>query len=657
MATFVRPIQFTGNRPRVPLPADIVERFPDAQHARWGLGTNLSMIPTQNVALIAGYAGYQTIASLTHPLYDLCVRDWLKWRLTYEADEKYIQEYVTRFSRRETAYDFDRRKRVTPVPAFAKSAVNEIKNAIFQRTADTVRRGGPLSYQRAVRGEQGGVDLKGATMQWFVGHYILPEMLTMRKVGVYVDNQPRAKTIADQQNKHPYLYTYRAEDIRCWSYSPVNEAGISEFNSVLLREYTYTYYQDTTLPNGEIERFRYLYIGEDGKVHVQFYDTRGNLDGPEQILEITKIPFIVFEISDSLLKDVANHQIALMNLESSDISYALKGNIPFYIEQFNPRDTIPQVKHAQANYAEIMPAAMIHYGPDGSNGPATRIEPNGEEVEVGAMQGRRYPQNMNPPAFIHPSPEPLKVSMQKQEQLKQDIRQLVHLALSTIQPKMASAESKQKDQQGLESGLSYIGLELERGERLIALYWQMYDNSTKEVSTVIYPKQWSLKTPDEIKKEVEELQEIRDDLPSPTFRKEVNKKIAILMLGNHVPAETMEKIWQEIDSAKGVSGASKTIIADVEAGILSADTATILRGYPDDEATKAAADHMERLERITEAQMSGTGMHRAAVSTASKNLETELANPAARGIPDLSGNPAQDAAAEKIGKPGRGEGK
>ena len=50
-------------------------------------------------------------------------------------------------------------------------------------------------------------------------------------------------------------------------------------------------------------------------------------------LELERIPFTMMDIKGSLLKDVYKHQVALLNLGSSDVSYALKANYPFYIEQ------------------------------------------------------------------------------------------------------------------------------------------------------------------------------------------------------------------------------------------------------------------------------------------------------------------------------------
>ena len=60
---------------------------------------------------------------------------------------------------------------------------------------------------------------------------------------------------------------------------------------------------------------------------------------------MTRIPFILLDIGESLMKDVANHQIALLNLGSSDVSYALKANYPFYTEQQDLRAVGDHLKH------------------------------------------------------------------------------------------------------------------------------------------------------------------------------------------------------------------------------------------------------------------------------------------------------------------------
>ena len=54
--------------------------------------------------------------------------------------------------------DYQIRKSLTPVPGFAKAALNDIKNSVFHRMGDIIRRGGSEVYKNAVSGFRGGVD-------------------------------------------------------------------------------------------------------------------------------------------------------------------------------------------------------------------------------------------------------------------------------------------------------------------------------------------------------------------------------------------------------------------------------------------------------------------------------------------------------------------
>ena len=53
------------------------------------------------------------------------------------------------------------------------------------------------------------------------------------------------------------------------------------------------------------------------------------------------------------------------------------------------------------------------------------------------------------------------------------------------------------DNQGLEAGLSYIGLVLENAERQIAEHWAAYEERNplkRQIATIKYPDVYSLKT-------------------------------------------------------------------------------------------------------------------------------------------------------------------
>lgn len=564
-----------------------------------------------------------TVATITHPYYGEKFNDWQKWRDVYEGGQHFIDRYLKSFSARESAPAFARRKEVTYNPAFAKQAVNEIKNSIFQRIADVNRVGGSESYRQAMIGKQGGVNLLGESMNSFIGRRILPELLTMARVGIYVDMpEISGVTVADAQGKKPYISMYFAEDIRSWCYDEGTDEN--EFNNILLRDYYNTYDEDTGLPTGTLCRYKRLWVGKDRLVHCQYYNDSGKkitkrgadaegLDA-EIILNIERIPFVLMELSDSLLSEVSNYQIALLNLASSDMNYSLSANFPFYTEMFEPR-MISQ---------HLRPAGLSQGG-EGSDAVAAKAE----EVKVGTTTGRRYPKGLERPQFIHPSPEPLRASMEKQEQLKAEIRQLVALSVSNLQPRGQSADSKKADNDGLEAGLSCIGTELQTMENKVADYWSMYEN--KPAATVNYPDTYEIRSPEEKQAEAQSLQKVAINVPSKIFQKEVSKRIARLSVARSVSVETLAKIDKEIEAAKGYTVDPEVIAKDVEIGILDLETGAELRGYPEGTPEKAADDHAERLARIAESQASAK----------------PDPNAAARGIADQDENPAGGGKQEK----------
>ncbi len=541
----------------------------------------------------------QDIPEITHPEYDNMIVDWNKWRFTMEGGDNYVEQFVKQFSKLEDPDEFAARKAITPIPAFAKSSVIDIKNAIFQRLIDVKRADGPASYRNVIDGSNLGVNLLGDSMDSFIGRIILPELLSMGKVGIYVDMPliPDNLSVADRSaDTRPYIYMYQTEDIRSWAWQNINER--SELSALLLRDRIFAVDPITRLPVEEKERFRWYWIDfVDGKprVFVQFFDDDGNKILPDGMhdeqstimLDIPKIPFIILELSNSLLTDIANHQIALVNLSSSDINYAVKSNFPFYTEQFDPR-------WESANTRGPAP------GTNTGAGDEAKIAA-GATGTTGAAAGRKYPKGLERPQFIHPSSEPLTVSIEKQEQLKKEIRQLMNLNISNLQPTRTSGEARAYDERPLESGLSYIGLELEYGERRIESFWAMYEG-VKSNATIVYPQTYSLRTIAERRTEAESLDKIKETVPSKTFRSELTKKQADITIGTEVSLETMEKINSEIDAADAPSGNVDAIQKDVEMGLVSVETASQARGYQKGEVTKAKADHAERLARIKEAQ-------------------------------------------------------
>ena len=109
------------------------------------------------------------------------------------------------------------------------------------------------------------------------------------------------------------------------------------------------------------------------------------------------------EINQSLLADVSNYQIAMLNMTSSDINYAVKSNFPFYVEQYDPR--VEMEKRARQ---------AIDNDDTSKDGSAeAEKKAKDDQIKVGNTQGRRYPINSERPGFIHPSPDPLMASMNK----------------------------------------------------------------------------------------------------------------------------------------------------------------------------------------------------------------------------------------------------
>jgi hypothetical protein len=543
--------------------------------------------------------------------------------LTHKGGTAFREKYLKQFSTREDPAEFKERKEVTPIPSFAKSALGDIRNSIFQRMVDIVRKGGSESYHRAVAGLDMGVDRRGSSMNAFLGRKVLDELMVMGKVGVFVDAPPvQGDTLADVGAFRPYLYVYKIEHIL--SYACTSPEAPSEFSALLLEDTVTSYDGKTGLPSEDVKRYRHLWIGENGKVNVQFYndkseeiDREGNPSGPVE-LNLTRIPFVLLDIEDSLLVDVCEYQIALLNLVSSDMNQALKANFPFYTEQQAGR---PGGQHLKTDVNDDGTATA------GGQGASTKNQ------SVGVRQGRLYPMGADRPDFIHPSSEPLKASMALQDKLEQDIRRLVNLAVQTLSTRQ-SAEAKSLDNAGLEAGLSFMGLVLEAAERQIVEHWANYeeaDKARRAIPTIKYPDCYSLKSDIDRIEEADKLAKVITDIPSNTARKELCKVQSTILLGGKVGPDTLATIDKEIDDADYTTANPDVIIRANEAGLCGDQLASRSLGFPKDEYLKAQKDHMDRIKRI--AEMQGV-------------VDVAPLKPAAKGVVDLDDDP-QSGEAEK----------
>lgn len=547
-----------------------------------------------------------------HPEYADSSADWVLWRDVYKSGWYFVNKYLQQFHVRETDTQFSQRRLMTPAPAFAKSAIMEVVNNIFQRMPDITRINGSKSYMTCLDGLDGGVDLIGSSMNYFMGMSILPELLVMKRVGIYID-MPDAMglTLLDVKTLkvRPYLYRYTTEEIVNWQLDLSDNCN--EFSSILLREDYTVIDPKWRMPTGVDRRYRHMYIGEDGFVHVCFYnedekmiDECGQECEEEIVLNITKIPFVMAQIPHSLLEDAARYQVALLNMNSADINYCIYSNFPFYTEQQDTRASTPYTRGPGSG--SITTEGTYSAASDGEN----------KEIQVGVSAGRGYPIGTERPGFIAPPTDPLKASMEKQDRLELAIRKLINLSVIQLGQVQASADSKQMDNQGLEAGLSAIGIELERCERKIGEFWSMYESTRPP--TVHYPLRYSLKSDTERRDEATDLTKLASQFPSQIMRKEVVKLAARTLMGPKVSKETMLSIESEIDKAEIIVTDPDVINNQVINGILDKKNAAKALILPDDAVDLANKEHAERLAVIA-AQQSSIGQ--------------------ARGVPDGSADP------------------
>lgn len=601
------------------------------------------------------------ITALMHPHYLLNEFEYTKWRLTQLGGRPFIQQYLQKFDAREDDEDFKRRREMTYCPAFAKEGLTEIKNGIYQRMSEISRKGGSQTYRDATEGKDGGVDLEGNNMNTFIGQEVLPEMMAMGKVGVYVDmpNFDSQSTLAQfQKRPRPYLYRYIAEDIVNWAF--VTRESELFFTHLLLRERRFEFDETSGLPVGECEVFRFCRLMPDSTVLVQFWK-RGvasvrmgqgakepeDILVDEYVLNIPMIPFVLFNIGNSLLRDVADYQIGLLNLASSDLFYALKSNFPFYTEQYDQKTEDLYKNRGPIN----MVVPVVANGTPGVRETAheqsgtTKVRDyvnDSQEVSVGTTKGRRYPMGGERPNFIHPSPEPLMASMKKQDQMRGEIRELLNLAVSNVTPTRASAESKKVDQIGLESGLASMGLELEGGERQVARIWEYYQKGKDERAQIVYPTTYSLKTDQQRMDEAKAQKDLKVAVPSKTFQKLMSIKIADTLFEGKVSNDDLETVHQEILDAKFITSDPADIKIDMDLGLVTAETASDARGYDGKtEVPKAQKEHADRLAIIAIAQSKGGGAGAArGVDTGPGDTSAVDEKTGSQKTPDLQGNPA-----------------
>lgn len=545
------------------------------------------------------------ITDSRHPTYG--IEDYTKYRLTYRGGREFVKEYLKKYSQREDQTDFDRRLELTYNPAFATEALDEVRDGISLRMPEIIRTGGTQSYNTCISGLSGGVDLAGSSMDFFIGQKVIPELLTMGKVGIYVDmpNYSPFSTLAQfERLPRPYIYYYQVEDILNWQILCIDNELV--LTAVLLRERHWQMDGSTGLPQTEKEYFRLVNKTPNGvkvRIYDQYVDPQTNNKDEailaEYDLNLRHIPFVMPSINKSLLNDIADYQIALLNLASADLSYAIQSNFPFYVEGYDPKT---QHLHTRSG-----PVTSFDADGNATEGEAKGKSNDSREIVVGTTRGRQYPMGANVPAFIHPSSEPLKISMEKQTQMKEDIRRLLNLAVANVAPTRQSADAKKIDQHGLEAGLSRIGTILEGTERRIAELWAEYEGEKPDNLVIAYPATYSLKTDEERFNESKSLKELKGAAPSKTYAKEVSKLITKALLDGRVTQKTLAKINTEIDKAKYGTSDIEELVSLYEAGVIDGETTAEAANFDPSVVKKAQEERTKRLADIAAAQAEGSG--------------------------------------------------
>ena len=536
-----------------------------------------------------------TLVKQRHPLWVQFNQDWLKWRLCYTGGMKFKESYLCRYSKREHDDDYQLRKKLTYIPGHARSVINIIRNAMAVRLPEVIRKGSD-AYMETMETD---VDTFRNNMNSYVALEITPMLLTQGKRIVVVDAPPAREgaTRAEDEGR-PFFFSVNAEDVLSWSY---DQEG--RIDAILMQLVEDQVDDETKLVVGSNVVYRYMRLLAEGEqkdtgvgplngpgVLVQTFNKDGKETTEARVLPLSRVPVVEFSLVDSIMAEVADHQIAMLNLASTDMDFLWRGNFPIYTEQ-QPKSTQmirPRGTKGRAGEEVAEDTDSMGYGRDAGTGE------NKRQRRAGNAKGIAYKEGMERPAFINPATDNLNASMTKQEAIAKEIRILVDLALVSLSVKAIeqSGASKMADRVGEEAGLAYIGRSLETGERELAEIWHEMNGDQTEVE-IKYPTDYSVKTLDERREEAKSLRELRSAVRSVTFQREIDKRTADVLLKTMVDTETMDTINGEVDAADYYDDdteRAKVVQQDVLQGIVSKETAARLRGYDEQEPAKARAE-------------------------------------------------------------------
>jgi hypothetical protein len=284
------------------------------------------------------------------------------------------------------------------------------------------------------------------------------------------------------------------------------------------------------------------------------------------------IPFVLFDIGDSMIKDVCRHQVALLNLISNDTNYAIEANFPILTRQ------------------------------RGNQNMGRHLEGDENDIEAGILKGLNYEKNMERPGFISPSTDPLRWSLELRRELKNEVHELVLGAITDL-----------SEEGTLESGLAFIGQALLSGENRVWDHWTAYESVNpvnRKKPIAIYPDVWAVKPELERIEEAEKLAGTMYKVPGRKVKKEIAKLVADKLLRGRVTTKVMAEIHKEIDDAPYCTSDPEIIIQAKINGLMSTDTGALALGGTEDEAASAKKDQVERTAAIVTAQAAAGGAQR-----------------------------------------------
>jgi hypothetical protein len=502
--------------------------------------------------------------------------DWRTWRVCYEGGSTFVDEFLESYNGstgQEGDADFTRRKALTPIPTYAKREINAVKNSIARRLVDVTRLEGSDAFQNAVAGNGRGVDLRGSSMNAYLTKIVLPELLVMGEVGVLVD-APKiaARSRADvPKTFQPYLNKFEVE--ACPLKIPAPASSPSDWSHVLLQSQTHEFNYLTGQNDCKISyRYYWLEQSRGWKMNVAFLDQNG--DPTEDILEtnLDVIPYVLFEIDGSLMADVCQHQIALLNMISADTSYGVDSNFPFLTRQRGATDVGDHL--------------------DGG--------PGDDTTRAGSQYGLYYNKGLERPGFISPPSEPLRASLELRRELKEEVHELVTGALKDL-----------GDDGSIESGLAAIGEVLQMAETRLWDHWGVYEEARedrRQVPTINYPETWSIKTDDERLTEADKYIKLANSMVGEKNKKQFAKKATVIMHRGTMSTKEMNALLKEIDESPIGLADPDVIIKGKKEGIFCSESAAAALGAkdPKKEAEQCQKESAERAAQVVAAQTDAT---------------------------------------------------